>query len=105
MFRPVTDCVLVVFIKLFENLHKAKQVLLRNLVVVLEAVIAFKHKLTHFFLVTVHKLLNIRYVLMHLEVILVSEIKERRVRQQVGYCLAQFLFVALFQMLSQSLLV
>ena len=45
--RSVTDSGLIVFVKLLKNLHKAKQVLLSNFIVVLEAVIAFKYEFFH----------------------------------------------------------
>jgi hypothetical protein len=74
--RSVTDSVLIVFVVLLKNLHKAKQALLSYLIVGLEAVIAFKHEFLHCILVQVDKLFDIDDVVLHLEIVLVSEIEE-----------------------------
>lgn len=74
--RSVVDSGLVVIIETFENLHEAKEVLLRDLVVVLEAVVALKHKLALLNLVSIDELEDVGNILRVLDVGRVAEVEE-----------------------------
>lgn len=74
--RSVVDSGLVVIIESFENLHEAKEVLLRDLVVVLEAVVALKHKLALLNLVSVDELEDVGNILRVFDVGRISEVEE-----------------------------
>jgi hypothetical protein len=102
---PPANRRLILFIKPFKDLHKAEQVLLCDLIVVLEAIVALEYELSLLGLVSVHKFLNVNDELCVLNVGRIPEVKEDRVAEQSTNGKTKLLFVACFHVVLEHLLV
>ena len=91
----VVDGGLVAFVVLLKNLHETEQVLLCDLIVVLEAIVALKDELLSGVAVLIDEFFETCNVLVHLEVILIFEVKKRRVRKLLGESRAQHRVIVL----------